>query len=165
MFDYFRKLELKRLFGKYVSNEEIVEILNSENNDDYLKLKEQEIYFILLKIKNVVENNKTPTLSKIIEQSSEHGAILEQIMGPIVLLSYGTLKSTISEPVIIKLINELLSKNKNEVAIVHGRQKAYVGNAGNNHRCTYGTMLNNISAILTELGNLNYGESKEIKQA
>jgi len=161
MFKYFQQRRLKQLFGQYVPDE----LIDNADDEDYLGLKEQDIYFILIKIDNIVQNGTTPTLSKIIDLAMEHNALVEQIMGPIVLLSYGLLKNELDTEKKDKLISKIMSSNNDNVAIVHGKQRAYAGNTGNNYRCSYGTVLNNISTLLIELGSLNYGKSKEIQQA
>lgn len=158
MFSFFRKKSLKKLFSLYTSD---IDKLLGEGSD-YLALKKKEIYFILIKIKDVVQNNRTPALSDVIDLCIENGASVEQIMGPVVLISFGTISAPSSLEMKDKLIKALSTNN---IAIVHGKQYAYVGNAGNNKRLSYGIVLNNISSILIELGKLNYGETKEINDA
>lgn len=165
MLKYFQSRKLKRLFSQYVPITLVEEVMNNDESEEYLDLKQYDVYFILIKTHEIVQNERTPVLSSIINKSTEHGALVEHLMGSIVLLSYGLLNNKIDYEKKDKLINEIVSENPNNVAIVHGLQYTYAGNVGNNIRCSYGTILNNISTILTELGKLNFGDIKEIPKA
>ena len=129
-------------------------------------LTKRVIDFVLVKVRDYPLENFMKSLDAVVNAALENGALVEQIMSSLVLVTYGAADiCPSSEEKRKRLVSELIEKHGKDIAIVEGRQETLAGTYGSLPRMTFGSIIQDMWGLLKKLEALNYGESKEIGKA
>ena len=148
-----------KIFEHFLSEEVLCKLENIE----VPQLTEATIDFVLVKIRESPWEDFQKCLDAVINIVLDNQAIVEVIMSSLVLITYGAISSCPpSKEKRKQLVNELMEQQRENIAIIEGRQRTLAGMYGNPVRATFGSIIRGVFGLLKELDLLDYGASKEI---
>jgi len=140
-------------------------VLRKLENTEVPQLAEATIDFVLVKVRESPWEDFQKCLDAVINIALDNQAIVEVIMSSLVLITYGA--TDFCPPSTEKrkcLVTELMEQQRENIAIIEGRQQTLAGTYGNSVRAAFGSIIRGILGLLKELESLNYGASKEMPQ-
>lgn len=149
------KRRIKKAFEPYL-NKNALKMLLAGKLDPLNRLEEQEIDFILVKIKNDKNHDIAVNVGKIIDIAGNYGTI--DILSGIVAIYLNWPEKeggyTINRT---ELSAELTSFLGDNIAILHGRRKCLCGMYGSFNRFHHGVIIPGILHLLSQLESCEYG--------
>jgi hypothetical protein len=150
---------VKSLLKKFVPKSLVEAVINDEA--DYRSAIEKDIEFVLVKFNDDNAIALRQAISDAVDIAIENGAIVEDIVSSLVVLTYGFLDDeTNSKGKGHELSTLLLEKFGSKIAIVYGNSPCLVGNHGSSNRMTFGSLIPNFWEHLVKLSTVTPG-SKE----
>src|SRR5688500_3847573 len=161
----WRRWRVARRSREYADPKLVERVLNSP--PEPLAAERRPVDFIVALLRDDDLDALPDRLRRVTELVPNWGGILEILVGPLVLITFGAWRP---DPKVtpdarrqqrVEVVARLRSALGNEVRLLHGRGAAIVGDFGTNRYSSFGTILEGFGDLLRNLVTLEAGESRE----
>jgi hypothetical protein len=162
--NYFAKRRIRKLFGKYISQDGVEKLLSGKT-DDSNPIKPAKVEFIFLLLRDTETSEQ---LSKRIEEVTikchEFSATVFDICGPLMITGFSGFH-VVADAATKRLVlaGQLRLQLGDHIKLVHGMAEGHQGLFGGRERCSYTFTFPGFAKALAELTQLDFGEMSEFK--
>jgi hypothetical protein len=125
-------------------------------------IEARRIDFVFVLVRAASPERLAERIGQVADDGIERGATLYHIVGPMVIMAFGTFDGEAprgSRPDLVKHLREGFGGN---IKIVHGTSDAHVGCFGSDRRLAFTFAFPLFNSVLATLGRLEFGVAEEI---
>jgi len=162
MLNFFGTRKLSRRLSKYLNPKGVQDLINGRAlNPPRILSGPIEFVFVFVRADN--PQQLSARLGLVADEGIEHGAVVHDLVGPMVVMAFGTLADAKHSPGSrANLVARLQQRFGGDAKIVHGAADGHFGNFGSEKRCGYTFTFPHFDAALAALSRLEFGGTEEL---
>ena len=158
--NFLETRRVRRAFERMVSPETVEALL--QDREARQPLKAGCIEFILTFVGGANPAEVAERVGKVADLALAHEAVVHDIVGPLVIIAFGTSPSESPKPGSrASLLGALRGQLAGELKILHGAADGHYGLFGGNTRMAYTFLVPHFDKMLGNLSRLKFGEVEE----
>jgi hypothetical protein len=162
MFNFFAKRKLIRQFSEYLDPESVRDLLDGRALDT-TKIQAGRIEFLFVFVRADSPQQLAERIGLVADAGIEHEAVVHDLIGPMVVMAFGTVGATQHSPVSRpELVGRLQRQFGADIKIVHGAADGHFGNFGGDRHIAFTFTFPRFDTALATLGRLEFGQTEEL---
>ena len=159
MLNFFAKRRLKKQLSEYLDPEAVRDVLDGRM--DTAKIHSGRIEFIFAFVRADSLEQLAQRIGLVADAGMEHDALVHDIIGPMVVMAYGTLRPGEPSGSRQQLVGHWQQQFGADIKIVHGAADGHFGNFGSDKRMSFTFTFPHFDQALATLGRLEFGRTEE----
>ncbi len=160
MLDFFAKRKVRKQLSEYLSPEAVQDVLDGRALD-MLKIHSGRIEFIFAFVRADSPEHLAERIGLVADAGIEHNAMVHDLVGPMVVMAYGTLRPGEPSGSREQLVSHLQQQFAADIKIVHGAADGHFGSFGSEKRLAFTFSFLRFDHALATLGRLEFGRTEE----
>lgn len=161
--DFFAKRKLRKQLSEYISAD-VVEALVEGRPLDTPKIQAGRIEFVFVLVRADSPEHLAERIGLVADAGIEHHAVVHDLVGPMVVMAFGTPKAAEHVPMSrSELVSHLQQRFASDLRIVHGAADGHFGLFGGDTRLSYTFTFPRFDTALATLGRLEFGQTEELR--
>ena len=161
MRDFFAKRRVRKQLNEYISPELVRDALEGRALD-MPKIHSGLIEFIFVFARAETAQQLAERVGRVADAGIEREAVVHNLIGPMVVMAFGTLRETQSSGSRQQLVSDLQQQFGADIKIVHGATDGHFGSFGNKNRLAFTFTFPHFDRALAALGRLEFGLTEEL---
>jgi hypothetical protein len=159
MLNFFAKRRLEKQLSEYLSPEAVRDVLDGRT--DTAKIHSGRIEFIFAFVRADSPEQLARRIGSVANAGMEHHALVHNLLGPMVVMAYGTLRPGEPSSSRPQLVSHLQQQFGADIKIVHGAADGHFGNFGSEKLLSFTFTFPRFDAALATLGRLEFGRTED----
>jgi hypothetical protein len=158
-----KRAKLRKLLSEYV-NADGVDALMEGRRLDVPKIQSGRIEFVFVLVRADSPEQLAERIGLVADVGTEHDAVVHTMVGPMVVMAFGTLRAEQHSPTSrSELVSHLQQQFGKDIRIVHGAADGHFGSFGSATRISYSFTFPRFDSALATLGRLEFGQTEELR--
>lgn len=158
---FLEKRKLGQRLREFVTDEAANAVVEGRPMDAP-KIQAGRIEFVFALVRADTPQQLSERIGLAVETSFHHDAVVHSVVGPLVVIAFGTLPSSRQPPGSRKLlIGQLRERIRDDIKIVHGTVDGHFGPFGGKTLQSYTFTFPGFDSALARLGRLEFGQAEE----
>lgn len=161
--NFFAKRKLRRQLGEYMSPD-AVEVIVEGRPLNTPKIHAGRIEFVFVFVQADSPEQLAERIGLVADAGIEHQAVVHDLVGPMVVMAFGTLRAAENLPTSrSELVSHLQQRFASDIRIVHGAAYGHFGLFGGDKRFSYTFTFPRFDTALATLVRLEFGQTEELR--
>ena len=159
MLNFFAKRKSEKQLSEYLNPRAVRDVL--DGHTDTAKIHSGRIEFIFALVRADNPEQLAQRIGLIADAGIEHQALVHDLIGPMVVMAFGTLRPGEPSGSRQQLVSHLQQQFGADIKIVYGAADGHYGNFGSEKRLAFTFTFPRFDQALATLGRLEFGRTEE----
>lgn len=161
---FLKRRRLEHDLAKYVSLDRVKAIPEGRESASP-SVVSGPIEFVFAIIRADTPDMLSERMGVVVDLSHAHGAVVHHLVGPMIVIAFGTFPGQASSPELRKaLVTSLHQRLQSDTKILHGSAQAHYGNLGSATRISWTFTFPEFDQALVATGGLEWGQTEEFRR-
>jgi len=163
MLKFFAKRKLIKELSAYLDPQAVQDLFDGRT-PDALQIRSGRIEFVFLFVRADSPQQLGDRIGLVADTGMEHNAVVHNVVGPMVVIAFGTLRAEEYSPTSrTELVSRLRERFGKDIKIVHGAADGHFGPFGSKNYLAFTFTFPQFDTALATLGRLEFGQTEELR--